>query len=175
AANEVLLHIVKIILYINFGLFTLSVLKIGVAVAIAALLSSFVMKVILPKISTKWFQKIGYLAMVFSGIVMFSGFVSKAQQENNAHFYTDFTKKGFSSNLTWSEDNYIIEFKWNEGFELEKIISYEDLPIEKQKEVATYDIPHHYRVFEVVYSISGTSYEVYYLDKSKQIIKKIDF
>ncbi|MDO4230132.1 MAG: sulfite exporter TauE/SafE family protein [Capnocytophaga sp.] len=175
AANEVLLHIVKLILYIQFGLFTIKVLQIGIAVALAALLSSFFMKIILPKISAKWFQKVGYLAMVISGFIMLFGFVNKAQTENNAKFYTNLTKQGFNSHLTWAEDNYTIEFGWDEGFEFEKVIEYKDLPIEKQKQVDLHTIPHHYRIFEVVYSVGDTSYEVYYLDKNKKLIEKINF
>lgn len=175
AANEVLLHIVKLILYIKFGLFTIAVLKIGVAVALAAILSSWVMKKVLPKISAQWFQKLGYSAMVISGFVMLFGFIGKAKTEENAYFYTSLTKKGFNTYLTWAEDNFVVEFKWSEGFELEKVITYQDLPKEKREKVDGFAIPYHYRVFEVVYGFTETSYEVYYLDKNKNLINKKEF
>lgn len=69
AANEVVLHIVKLIMYIYFGLFTLMTLKVGLVVAAAAVLSSYVMKRVLPKISMKWFHRIGFSAMVISELL----------------------------------------------------------------------------------------------------------
>ena len=56
-----------------------------------------------------------------SGVIMLVGF-AKAQKDENASLYTSW-EKGFRSHLTWSEDNYTIEFKWSEGFEFEKVIT----------------------------------------------------
>lgn len=176
AANEILLHIVKIILYIQFGLFSSVVLKIGVVVAVAAILSSWVMKKILPKISIAAFHKVGFSAMVISGFVMLFGFFNKVREEKNATLYTTLRNNGFNSNLTWLEDNYVLEFRWNEGFELEKVINYEDLPKHIQKKVDAIDIPHSKRVFEIVYRLSGRiSYEVYLLDEHLNRIDKLKF
>ncbi|WP_407480562.1 sulfite exporter TauE/SafE family protein [Elizabethkingia meningoseptica] len=175
AANEVVLHIVKLIMYIYFGLFTLTVLKVGAVVALAAILSSVVMKKILPKISVKWFHQVGFSAMVISGVIMFVGFFTKAQKEENASLYTTLERKGFRSHLAWAEDNYTIEFKWSEGFEFEKVISYDDLPEDKKQYVDKLSVPYKHRVFEIVKSFGGTSYEVYFLDENGKLIKKLDF
>lgn len=175
AANEVVLHIVKLIMYVYFGLFTMMVLKIGAVVALAAILSSYFMKKILPKISIKWFHQIGFSAMVISGVIMLVGFVTKARKEENAQFYTSLAKQGFNSHLTWSEDNYTIEFRWDEGFEFEKVIPFSELPADKQQYLNSVSIPHKCQVIEVVKSFEGTSYEAYFLDEKRALIKKIDF
>ncbi|AQW93048.1 sulfite exporter TauE/SafE family protein [Elizabethkingia anophelis] len=175
AANEVVLHIVKLVMYIYFGLFTLMVLKVGLVVAAAAVLSSYVMKRVLPKISMKWFHQIGFSAMVISGIIMLIGFFTKAQKDENASLYTTWERKGFRSHLTWSEDNYTIEFKWSEGFEFEKVITYDQLPEDKRSFVDSLSVQYKHRVFEVVKSFKGTSYEVYFLDENGKLIKKLDF
>ncbi len=62
AANELLLHLIKIILYSLFGLLTSEAIKIGCLVAAAAILSGWSIKWILPFISLSSFKKIGYWA-----------------------------------------------------------------------------------------------------------------
>lgn len=175
AANEVVLHIVKLVMYFHFALFTVGVLKAGLVVAIAAILSSYFMKRILPKITLKWFHQIGFSAMVVSGLIMLTGFFTKARKEENASFYATWGRNGFRSHLTWAEDNYTIEFKWSEGFEFEKVIPYEELPDDKKRFVDGLEIPHKYRVFEVVKSFGGTSYEVYFLDEHGKLIRQQEF
>jgi uncharacterized protein len=59
AANEIILHLVKIVLYFLFGLISMKVIYIGVVVAFSAVLSSWSMKWILPKLSETSFKKIG--------------------------------------------------------------------------------------------------------------------
>ena len=71
AANEIILHLVKIILYILFGLISTKGIYIGVVVAASAILSTWVMKWILPHLSENSFKQIGYFAMVISGVVCY--------------------------------------------------------------------------------------------------------
>lgn len=72
AANEVILHLVKIVLYSLFGLIAMQVVSVGIAVAISAILSAWTMKWILPRLSLTSFKKIGYSAMVLSGVLLLS-------------------------------------------------------------------------------------------------------
>ena len=51
AANEIILHLVKIVLYFLFGLITMKVVSIGIVVSVSAILSSWAMKWVLPKLS----------------------------------------------------------------------------------------------------------------------------
>ncbi|CAA7194142.1 sulfite exporter TauE/SafE family protein [Chryseobacterium potabilaquae] len=77
AANEIVLNIVKLIIYIYLGLFTMTSLKIGIVVGCAAILSSYIMKKIIPRISIKWFYTLGFSTMVVSGVVMLISFFEK--------------------------------------------------------------------------------------------------
>ena len=70
AANEMLLHLIKLGLYASFGLLTSKVISTGVVIAVASLLSSWFMKQGLKKISELFFRRIGYASMVVSGVVM---------------------------------------------------------------------------------------------------------
>ncbi|SIQ35740.1 Sulfite exporter TauE/SafE [Chryseobacterium sp. RU37D] len=77
AANEITLNIVKLSTYIYLGLFTITSFKIGIVVGCAAILSSYLMKKIILRISIKWFYTLGFSTMVISGIVMLINFVEK--------------------------------------------------------------------------------------------------
>ncbi|MFH7812924.1 MULTISPECIES: TSUP family transporter [Acetobacter] len=70
AANEILLHLLKIILYAAFGLFSAHAIVAGFAVAMAAILSSMGMKYLLPYLHDRLFHHIGQAATVIAGIMM---------------------------------------------------------------------------------------------------------
>lgn len=72
ATNEVLLHLLKIALYAAFGLLPRSALLAGAMVAAAALLASFAARFVLPRVRESHFRRAGLLAMVASGVAMFS-------------------------------------------------------------------------------------------------------
>jgi uncharacterized membrane protein YfcA len=72
ATNEVLLHLLKIALYAAFGLLPRSALVAGAMVAAAALLASLSVQWVLPRVREDLFRRAGLLAMVLSGVAMFS-------------------------------------------------------------------------------------------------------
>ncbi|MET3726073.1 sulfite exporter TauE/SafE family protein [Sphingomonas trueperi] len=72
ATNEVLLHILKIGLYTAFGLLPRSALIAGALVAVAAVAASFAARHLLSLMRESIFRRAGLLAMVASGIAMFS-------------------------------------------------------------------------------------------------------
>ncbi|MFT8371206.1 MAG: sulfite exporter TauE/SafE family protein, partial [Acetobacter sp.] len=83
AANEILLHLLKIILYAALGLLSAHATVAGLVVAMAAILSSMGMKYLLPYLHDRLFHYIGHAAMVIAGIMMviIAG-EQIAQQEN---------------------------------------------------------------------------------------------
>lgn len=72
ATNEVLLHLLKIALYAFFGLLPRSALIAGALVAIAAVLASLASQRVLSLMRESLFRRAGLLAMVASGVAMFS-------------------------------------------------------------------------------------------------------
>ncbi|MDR6511937.1 putative membrane protein YfcA [Novosphingobium capsulatum] len=72
ATNEVLLHLVKIGLYAAFGLLPRSALIAGALIAVAALAASFTARHLVSLMHERIFRRAGLLAMVASGVVMFS-------------------------------------------------------------------------------------------------------
>jgi len=174
AANEIILHLVKIVLYFLFGLITTNVIYIGIVVALSAVLSSWSMKWILPKLSETLFKKIGYFAMVISGFGMLSQSGSDLVTANNVTVDTLIKDKGLESKLQWQNANYALEFSYDEGFEFEQVIPITELTTAQQKIVANHKQSADKIVIEVVYGIGSKSYEVYYF-KNNKFINKIDF
>ncbi len=174
AANEIILHLVKIVLYFLFGLITTKVIYIGFVVALSAILSSWTMKWVLPKLSETAFKKIGYFAMVFSGFLMLSQSGSDLLLANNGNIDTNLKPKGLESKLKWQNANYALEFTYDEGFEFEQVISITELTDEQQKFVESKKQNADKIIIEVVYEIGSKSYEAYFFNNNK-LIDKIDF
>jgi uncharacterized membrane protein YfcA len=174
AANDIILHLVKIILYFLFGLITIKVVYIGIVVAISAILSSWTMKCILPKLSDTSFKKIGYFAMVISGFVMLSQSGSDLLTANNGNIYTNLKTKGLESKLKWQNANYALEFTYDEGFEFEQVIPITELTQDQKKVIESKKQKADKIVIEVVHTIGSTTYEAYFF-KNNKLINKIDF
>jgi uncharacterized protein len=174
AANEIILHLVKIVLYSLFGLITSKVLSIGIVVALSAILSSWAMKYILPKLNEASFKRIGYISMVLSGFVMLSQSGSDLFTDNKGTFDTDLITKGLESKLGWQNANYALEFTYDEGFEYEQVIPITELSSQQQKQVVSNKGTSDKIVIEAVYTIGARSYEAYYFKEGK-FMNKIDF
>lgn len=175
AANEVILHIIKLFLYAWLGLFTATVLKLGVIVAVAAILATFIMKIVLPKIPINVFSKMGYSAMVIAGLLMFNSAIIRIQETHDPSMKIVRVAKGFDAALSWNDLLYTIEFKYGEGFEFERIIAFSALPAAQQTFVLSHQGNAAKVVIEKVYSFKKTSYEAYYYNSEDQLIRKIKF
>ncbi len=173
AANEIVLHLFKIVLYGLFGLIGGKVLLIGLIVAVSAILSSIVMKWILPRLSDVSFRKIGYGAMVLSGTMMLVQSAKDLFSEKP--FTADRNLLAHNQKLKMQYANLELEFTYDEGVEWEKVIPFEELSQEQQCFVEN-RLPHADQiVIEVVYAVNRKkSFEAYYF-KNKKLIDKIDF
>ena len=174
AANEIVLHLIRLVLYGLFGLLTVQVLQIGAVVMVAAIFSSVGMKWLLPLLSEFYFRKIGYLAMVVSGFAMvgYSGNALLAQKGGSFTFRP--VSKGILSEVQWQQSHLTLEFEYDEGFEYEVRIPFSELPAAKQKWVQAQNSDYDTIVIEQVFSRNKTSYEAYYF-KAGKLIRKLDF
>jgi uncharacterized protein len=174
AANEILLHAVKLVLYIFFGLISGKAIGIGLTIAIAASISSWIMKAGLKKISTALFQKIGYGAMVLAGVSMLGQSGTRIFSQNNASLSLLPISDGFESKLQWQGANLALEFEYSEGFEFEQEIPMKELSAENQTMVLGKNPTAERIIIEEVFGIGKHSYEAYYL-KDGKLVEKIDF
>ena len=127
AANEVFLHLIKLIIYISLGLYSPTALWLGIAIAVAAIVSSYTVKYILPHLSENLFKKIGYGAMVVSGITLLTSTSGKiAEQDQIVINHTSTAHKKVYA-MTWRNTRMALEYKAHEGVEIEKTVQPEDL------------------------------------------------
>jgi len=133
AANEVFLHLVKLIIYIALGLYSKAALGLGLAIAIATIVSSMTVKFILPYVSDQLFKKIGYGAMVVSGVVLLAGSSRKIVDQNSLQITLEHMKNKTELALSWRDTNFVLEYSKTHGFEVERSIHWTALPLQFQQ------------------------------------------
>ncbi|GAB4038411.1 hypothetical protein GCM10028809_56500 [Spirosoma gilvum] len=172
AANEVMLHLVKLALYASFGLLTRQSLMLGAIIALAAMLSSYGMKWLLPRLSEGLFRRVGYAAMVVSGLSLFTE--AAGQVVTKTPIAVDYSplSSGMSTQLQWRNRLFSLEFEYDEGFEFEHSIPFDELPVEKQHKAKELSQGADKVILEEVFGIDTHSYEVYVYRKGK--LEKFD-
>lgn len=131
AANEIILHTIKLIIYILLGLYSEAAATLGLAIALGALFSTYSVRYILPYLSEIIFRKLGYAAMVVSGVMLMTTTSTQIVQQDNITAWTNNKDK---LAINWRTSSFVLEFKIDEGLEVEIPIKPEELPpVLKQK------------------------------------------
>lgn len=168
AANELLLHIVKLGLYASFGLLTRQSAGVGAVVAVAAVGSSWAMRWLLPRLSEGLFRRIGYGAMVVSGLSLFAGAAGRLAVDNGVRVSYVPISGGTETRLEWRQRNlFALEFGYDEGFELERTVSFAELPPAVQGRVRTLSRGADRVMLEEVFGVGRHSYELYQVRRGK--------
>ena len=175
AANEALLHLIKIYIYAHLGFLTIKVLETGVTVAFAAVLSSFAMKWILPRISRYSFAKTAYAAMGIAGALMFKSAIAEINTAHDPNIKLRSIAKGFDASWTWDKLIYSLEFKYQEGFEFETVVPFSSLTPAELAFIHAQQASYAKVIIEKVSTLSSQSYEAYFYDKNDTLTKKIKF
>ncbi|MBQ0152415.1 MAG: sulfite exporter TauE/SafE family protein [Chryseobacterium sp.] len=160
AANEVFLHLIKLIIYISLGLYSGTALWLGIAIALASIVSSYTVKYILPYLSEFLFKKIGYAAMVLSGLILLVSTSQKIITTDQVSISFLNRGKKVESHISWRDHQIALEFALHEGIELEKTILPNELPHYAKTRFLELE-PHYDRIhIEKVLSLSDEpSYE----------------
>jgi uncharacterized membrane protein YfcA len=128
AANEVFLHLIKLIIYIALGLYSNMALWLGLTIAVATVISSYTVKYILPYLSEHTFRKIGYGAMVVSGITLLIGTSDKIIKQDKIAFAIAGNDIKRESVISWRNTDLVLEYTYNDGLEIERSIHSNELP-----------------------------------------------
>lgn len=167
AANEVFLHLIKLVIYISLGLYSNLALWLGLAIAVATIISSYTVKYILPYLSENLFRKIGYGAMVVAGITLLIGTSDKIIQQDKLGV----TIAKSESIISWRSTDFVIEFAFDDGLEIERPIHPKELPSHLKTKYDSlknhYDVIHLEKVFTFR---NEPSYE-FYCYKDNQLTK----
>lgn len=172
AANEVIIHLVKLSLYATFGLITGKALTLGGVIALAAMISSYGMKWLLPHLSEGLFRRIGYAAMVVSGLSLFTEAADQIVTQTPIDLDYSPLSSGMTTQLQWRNNLFSLEFEYDEGFEFEHSIPLDELPLDKQIKAKALSRGADKVVLEEVFAIHKHSYEEYVSRKGR--LEKFD-
>ncbi|MEO7080270.1 MAG: sulfite exporter TauE/SafE family protein [Flavobacteriales bacterium] len=124
AANEIFLHVIKLVIYILLGLYSRPAFWFGLTIAAGAIISSYTVKYILPYLSEFAFRKIGYSAMVVSGLALLLSTSQLILKHDKL-----VTEAGFQeASMKWRDSSFDLEYSYNDGFEIERPIQPNELP-----------------------------------------------
>ncbi|MFM6982895.1 MAG: sulfite exporter TauE/SafE family protein [Chitinophagaceae bacterium] len=172
AANDILLHLLKIVIYTLFGLLNNKSLGIGVTVAVAAITSTFAAKWLLPKISRLIFSKIAYTSMALAGVFMLSNATAGIMNQNQISISTKLEEDGLETKVYWQNSDVSLELSYDDGFEFEQTIDLSELSEEHRQYILKK--PADKIVVEQVHTFNGDYFEAYYYNQN-QLIDKIEF
>jgi uncharacterized protein len=174
AANEIILHIVKLGLYFSLGLFTSTALQLGLLVALAAIISTFVMRYVLPRIPYRAFSKVGYGAMVVSGALLFNSAVIKLYEAHEQKFEFKRIARGYDATLHIEDVPFSVKFIYGTGFVYEKYIPVSELSTAHQKYVDELSMNVAKVVIRKRYALTKVTYRAYFYDEQDRIIRKVN-
>lgn len=161
AANEIILHLIKLVLYGLFGLLTPEVWAIGGSIGVAALLATWVARKLLPYLSESLFKRTGYAAMVLSGVLMCGNAAAALADRHQIALQANSTRHGFHSQLAWRDARMTLEFKYKKGFEFEQVIPWNSLPDDRKAATLAWMEGADRVVVEEVRTFRKRSYEIY--------------
>jgi uncharacterized protein len=174
AANEIFLHLIKLIIYISLGLYSNTALWLGLTIAVATVISSYTIKYILPYLSEFLFKKIGYAAMVLSGIMLLIGTSDKIIQEDKISFSATHGINETESIVSWRNTDFIFEFALNDGLEIERPIKHEELPDHLKGKYDSLKTKYNKIYLEKVFTFNkDPSYE-FYCYKDNLLVTKLE-
>lgn len=161
AANEIILHLIKLALYGLFGLLTPEVWAIGGSIGLAALFATWLARKVLPYLSESLFKRVGYAAMVLSGVLMCGNAGAALADRHQITLQTNGTRRGFESQLVWQEARMTLEFKYRKGFEFEQVIPWSSLPDDRKAMTLAWMEGADHVMVEEVRTFKKRSYELY--------------
>ncbi len=170
AANEIVLHFIKLVIYILLGLFSTTALWIGLVIAVATFVSSYTIQYILPYISEFLFKKIGYSAMVLAGFVLLTSTSYQIIEQDNIRV----SKNTFNeTTIDWRMTNFVVEFSLDDGLEIEKQIPAEELPENLKAEYEQLLNNYDFILIEKVFKLNTKPSYEFYCYKNDVFVEKI--
>jgi uncharacterized membrane protein YfcA len=163
ATNEVLLHLLKIALYAAFGLLPRSALIAGAMIAVAALLASFASRWLLPLMRESVFRRIGLLAMIASGVAMFSLSGQQILRIHDAWIAYVAPDDEHEVQLYWGgARRFAIEREEEGHVVVERVVASDRLPAAVRAAIPAIAPAHAVTMIEEVVGHGVHYYEVYY-------------
>jgi uncharacterized membrane protein YfcA len=173
ATNEVLIHATKLVVYVQLGLMSRDALSAGLVVGAAAATSSALLKPALRRVSHAAFVKIGYAAMLVSGVALAAGAVTRVAAQERMGLDLQPVLSGVEARVRWRDSSLSLEMEWDGGVEVELSVDPSALSPELRHVVATHNPGGLDVLVESVYSTEGHYFEAYYL-RDGQVEEKLE-
>lgn len=176
AANEGLLHLFKLALYLALGLLSQKALSCGLCVAVAATLASWIMRRGLSLVPERLFQRLGYGAMVVSGFVLLGSAGQRLGRQHRVRLDYALVSQGLDTQVQWGESKMLaLELRLGEGLEVEQRVPFSHLPLHKQQQVTRRQGGSEARcLFDEVWTLTRHYHEVYQLDPAGRVTEKYE-
>lgn len=162
AANEVLLHGIKLVLYCYLGLLTAPAWRAGAVVAVAAVLATAGAKRVVKYLSESLFQRIGYAAMVLSGGFMLVSAGQELRNTENLRATTALFGGDLEITGWWRSRSLTLELEIDDSPAIEQPVTFAELPPPVQAEVRRQQQGRPLVKLEEVWTVSGHHYEAYF-------------
>ncbi len=164
AANEVLLHFIKLLLYFFLGLLTAPAWRIGAVVAVGAVLSTWATQRVVRYLPEPTFRRIGYAAMVLSGAFMIVAAVQELRSSENLR--ATLTLIGDDVEITgwWRSSSLTLEMESGYIPAIERRVAFTDLPMRVQETIGSLQRGRVILKTEEVWKLNAHYYEVYFDD-----------
>lgn len=168
AANEIFLHTIKLVIYIILGLYSSEGIWLGIVIAVASIVSSYSVRFILPYLSEFVFRRIGYGAMVVSGIFLLIGTTRSIIRQDKISFSTN---QYDERTINWRNSNFVLEFAIDDGLEIERPINYNELPEHLKQEYSRLEPGYDKILLEKVFKVGAEHSYEFYCFKGKSMTK----
>lgn len=160
AANEILLHLVKIALYATFGLLDGPTFALGGLVAVAAVLASFGAKRILAGLDEALFRRINLGAMGVAGVAMLCSAGGALATQHGLGWTGRFDAAGLEVGVRWQDRFVAIEWLDRGGPRFERSIDMAQLPPDLRSVATSFAHGADRVVVEKVRALDGVTYEI---------------
>lgn len=168
AANEVLLHLIKLVLYFSLGLLTGPAWQAGGVVAIGALLATAATKRFVHYLPESGFRRLGYGAMVVSGGFMLLSAARELRATENLRASTTLIGHDLEITGWWRSTSLTLELEIDESPAIEQPVSFAGLPAAVQTKIRAIQGGRSIVKIEEVWQLRHHYYELY-LQENGQI------
>jgi uncharacterized membrane protein YfcA len=172
AANELLLHIIKLIMYLALGLLTGPAWQAGAVVAVGAVLATAATKHLVRYLPEDVFRRVGYAAMVLSGGFMLFTAGQELRTTENLRASTALIGSDLEITGWWRSRSLTLELEIDESPAIERPVALRDLPAALQTRVRQLQAQQSIVKIEEVWKFNSHYYEVYFNDQGR--IRSID-
>ncbi len=173
AANEVALHVVKLVLYVASGLLTWGSLTAGLILAVTAVIASFSLRYVLPFLSEIAFRRISHAAMGFAGMAMVIVAVHTIVDDRGVALSSRVASKAMEATLRWNDGTYSLAYASGKGLRFERAVDCASLPDRVQSSFHRVSADADRVTCEEVRSIAGRSWDISTFRNGRRTVSEI--